>query len=60
MKCPAYEKYRDSGVEWLGEAPEHWEVRRLRFACLSDSIKSELKYMQGIRRTSPLSHRPPW
>ena len=24
-----YPVYRDSGVEWLGEVPEHWEVRRL-------------------------------
>ena len=24
-----YPRYRDSGVEWLGEVPEHWEVRRL-------------------------------
>ena len=23
-------KLRDSGVEWLGDVPEHWEVRRLR------------------------------
>jgi len=22
---------RDSGVEWLGEVPAHWEVKRLRF-----------------------------
>ena len=26
---PRYEAYRDSGVEWLGEVPEHWEVKRL-------------------------------
>lgn len=25
-----YAAYKDSGVEWLGEVPEHWEVRRLR------------------------------
>ena len=25
-----YPKYRDSGVEWLGEIPAHWEVRRLK------------------------------
>jgi type I restriction enzyme S subunit len=25
---PKYERYKDSGVEWLGEIPEHWEVRR--------------------------------
>lgn len=24
---------KDSGVEWLGEVPDHWEVRRLKF-CL--------------------------
>ena len=21
-----YESYKDSGVEWLGEVPSHWEV----------------------------------
>ena len=26
-----YPKMKDSGVEWLGEVPEHWEVRRLRY-----------------------------
>ena len=26
----AYPAYKDSGVEWLGEVPEHWEVRRSR------------------------------
>ena len=25
-----YPVYKDSGVEWLGEVPEHWEVRRLK------------------------------
>ena len=25
-----YPAYKDSGVEWLGEVPEHWGVRRLR------------------------------
>ncbi|MAD27557.1 MAG: type I restriction endonuclease subunit S [Pseudomonadales bacterium] len=24
-------KMKDSGVEWLGEVPEHWEVKRLKF-----------------------------
>jgi len=26
-----YTAYKDSGVEWLGEIPEHWEVRRLKY-----------------------------
>ena len=25
-----YEKYKDSEIEWLGEIPEHWEVRRVK------------------------------
>ena len=26
-----YPASKDSGVEWLGQVPEHWEVKRLRF-----------------------------
>ena len=29
MKLPPYPKYKDSGVPWLGDIPEHWEARRL-------------------------------
>lgn len=25
-----YEKYKSSGVEWIGEIPDHWEVRKLK------------------------------
>ena len=25
-----YPKYKDSGVEWLGEVPEHWKVRPVK------------------------------
>lgn len=25
-----YPAYKDSGVEWLGEIPKHWEIKRLR------------------------------
>ncbi len=25
-----YEKYKDSGVEWIGEIPEGWEVKKLK------------------------------
>ena len=27
-----YERYKDSGVEWVGEIPEGWEVRKLKRA----------------------------
>lgn len=26
-----YEKYKDSGIEWIGEIPEHWEGIRLKY-----------------------------
>lgn len=26
-------KLKDSGVEWIGEIPEHWEVRKLKQVC---------------------------
>ena len=29
-RFPPYPVYRDSGVEWLGEVPTHWDVRRLK------------------------------
>lgn len=25
-----YKSYKDSGIEWLGEIPEHWEIRRIK------------------------------
>ncbi|GAL63760.1 restriction endonuclease subunit S [Algibacter lectus] len=25
-----YNKYKDSGIEWLGIIPEHWEVKRIK------------------------------
>jgi type I restriction enzyme, S subunit len=30
MSFPRYPKYKDSGVEWLGEVPAHWEVKRFQ------------------------------
>lgn len=30
MKLPAYPRTKPSGIEWLGDVPEHWEVKRLK------------------------------
>ena len=30
----AYPEYRPSGIEWLGDVPEHWEVKALRRSLL--------------------------
>ena len=37
-----YERYKDSGIPWLGKVPEHWEVKRLRFTVNLNPVKSEL------------------
>lgn len=29
MSFPRYPEYKDSGVEWLGQVPAHWDLRRL-------------------------------
>src|SRR5690625_1196465 len=26
-----YARYKDSGVEWLGEIPEHWEIKKVKY-----------------------------
>lgn len=31
MSFPRYPAYKDSGVEWLGEVPEHWAVSPLKY-----------------------------
>jgi type I restriction enzyme S subunit len=33
MKLKPYPEYKDSGVDWLGEIPKHWEVRRIKQIC---------------------------
>lgn len=31
MSLPRYPEYKDSGVEWLGEVPGHWDVKRIGY-----------------------------
>lgn len=31
MSFPRYPEYKDSGVEWLGQVPAHWEVKPLKY-----------------------------
>lgn len=32
MSFPRYPEYKDSGVEWQGEVPGHWEINQLKHA----------------------------
>jgi len=31
MSFGGYERYKDSGVEWLGAVPEHWDVISIKW-----------------------------
>ena len=37
-KWKRYPAYKDSGVEWLGEVPEDWDVNRLKFVARVNPI----------------------
>lgn len=34
---------KDSGVEWIGQVPEHWEVKKLKFVLTLSNKKEESK-----------------
>jgi len=47
---------RDSGVEWLGEVPEHWGIKRFKFLCgriiagpFGSSIKKDMYVKHGFK-----------
>jgi len=54
MSFPRYPKYKDSGVEWLGQVPEHWEVTRLGYLCAkigsgkTPSGGAEMYFEEGV------------
>lgn len=35
-----YEKYKPSGIDWIGDVPEHWDVKRLKNLATNVSTKS--------------------
>jgi restriction endonuclease S subunit len=42
---------KDTGVEWIGEIPAHWDVKRLKFCCTfyggGTPSKANLEYWGG-------------
>lgn len=55
-----YESYKDSGVNWLGEIPSHWEVKKLRafFSEVSEVnsatvIHNQLQFKYGTIVSKP-------
>jgi type I restriction enzyme S subunit len=47
-----YPAYKDSGVEWLGEIPAHWDIRRLKTVAtvqLSNVDKKSVEGQESVR-----------
>ena len=51
MSFPRYPTYKPSGVEWLGEVPEHWASRRLGFFFAERREKVSDKDFQALSVT---------
>ena len=61
-KFKPYAKYKDSGIEWLGEIPEEWEVLRLKYSAALinkkvDGSSSELPYI-GLENIESWTGKP--
>jgi len=64
-----YPAYKDSGVEWLGEMPEHWEILKLKYTdrvIMGQSPSSEdyndthsgLPFLQGNAEFGKINPNP--
>ncbi len=51
MSFPRYPAYKPSGVEWLGQVPEHWASRRLGFFFAERREKVSDKDFQALSVT---------
>ncbi len=47
-----YPEYKDSGIEWLGEIPAQWEIRRLKTAASVQLSNVDKKSVQGQQPVS--------
>ena len=60
MSFPRYPKYKTSGVEWLGDVPAHWEVRRLSYCERQGaSRRYSRRPLNQPSRPNNIRHEPP-
>ncbi len=38
-------RMKDSGIEWIGDIPEHWEVKRIKYLAIVNPNKSEVRHL---------------
>ena len=46
-----YEKYKDSGIEWIGEIPENWGIKKIKHRCY---VKARVGW-KGLKSTEFLT-----
>ena len=53
---PPNPAYKPSGINWLGDVPAHWEVRRLRNIVNPASVKTgyEISFTRYFYQPQPL------
>ena len=66
MKYQCYAEDKDSGVEWLGEIPSHWDSKPLKYLCTyndevlteATSSDTEIQYIDigSVSATEGISH----
>ena len=47
-----YPAYKGSGVDWLGDIPEHWEIGRLKYAATLNPSATEVRNRGGSLEVS--------
>ena len=45
MNRKPYPQYKASGVEWLGDVPEHWDVKRTHYMFKMNPSKQEINHL---------------
>ncbi|MFO0795195.1 MAG: restriction endonuclease subunit S [Candidatus Brocadiaceae bacterium] len=42
-----YDKYKPSGIEWIGEIPEHWNLKKLKYVATVQPSNVDKKSIEG-------------
>ncbi|MCG5499135.1 restriction endonuclease subunit S, partial [Ectothiorhodospira variabilis] len=58
MSFLKYPEYKDSGIEWLGEVPAHWDVKQLKY--LVTCLDGQRIPLNGVERYSKQGSVPYW
>ena len=55
MSFPAYPAYKYSSVEWLGDIPSHWNIKKFRYVFeespekITDEVVGDMLSVSGYR-----------